>query len=93
MKPGVTIIVRDSTEGEADVTEAVQALYDMVVQSMDWGSGFFTVEDIVPVALLAKLCEFGEVDEINRYLERFWRQAQLSEETMATLRKLLGEEW
>jgi hypothetical protein len=50
-----------------DVTEAVQALYDLVVQSLDWGSGFLTVEDAVPVADIARLCGFG--DAPDEYIE------------------------
>jgi hypothetical protein len=57
-----------------DVTEAVQALYDLVVQSMDWGSGFLTAEDAEPVALIARVCGFERLDEAERYLEEARRR-------------------
>lgn len=57
---GTTIRAVSAAGDETDVTEAVQVLYDLVVQSMDWGSGFLSVEDVVPVYRLAELCGFGE---------------------------------
>jgi hypothetical protein len=46
----------------------VQALYDLVLSSMDWGSGFLTAEDARPVALLARTCGFEKAEEAERYL-------------------------
>jgi hypothetical protein len=43
-----------------NVTEHVSAIYDLVIGSMDFGSGFLTVEDAVPLA--------GASDEAERYL-------------------------
>ena len=39
---------------ETDITEGVQALYDLVISSMDWGSGFWTYEDALPVAQVGR---------------------------------------
>ena len=60
-----THIADDGTQ--TDVTEGVQALYDLVVSSMDWGSGFWTYEDALPVVNIARLAGFEEAEEAERY--------------------------
>ena len=35
---------------DTDITQGVQALYDLVISSMNWGSGFWSWEDALPVA-------------------------------------------
>jgi hypothetical protein len=46
-------------EGEhLDVTEGVRALYDHCVGSMDWGSGFLTLEDATEILRVAQTCGF-----------------------------------
>lgn len=63
----VRVFARDG-DTETDVTEGVQALYDLAISSMDFGSGFWTAEDAAPVARLARICRFEEAEEIERYL-------------------------
>jgi hypothetical protein len=59
------------TDGtETDVTEAVSALYDLAIHSMDFGSGFWSAEDAEPVALLARTCGFEGREELERYIEK-----------------------
>jgi hypothetical protein len=53
---------------QADVTAGVQALYDLVLASMDWGSGFLSYEDALPVAEIARLAGFEQRDEVERYV-------------------------
>lgn len=65
---GVRAFARHPDGTETDITEGVQALYDLVIASMDFRSGFWTAEDARPVALLARACGFGNRDEIERYL-------------------------
>lgn len=65
---GVTITATKPDGTTQDVTEGVQALYDLVVQSMDWGSGFLTREDAEPVAAIARFCGFTGIEEAERYL-------------------------
>lgn len=48
-------IHRDTSGTETDVTTDVGCLYDLVIGSMDWGSGFLTVEDAEPVVRIARL--------------------------------------
>jgi hypothetical protein len=64
----VSLIARLPTGEEVDVTEGVQALYDLVINSMDWGSGFLSYEEALPVAKLAELCGFKDIEEAQRYL-------------------------
>lgn len=47
--------------GAADVTDHVAALYDALVASMDWGSGFLDVETIEAALILADLAGFQSV--------------------------------
>lgn len=61
--PAGTVVKAQAPDGvEHDVTTAVQALYDLAVGSLDFGSGFWSVEETEPVAALAKLCGFGDID-------------------------------
>ncbi len=59
-------IADDGTQ--TDVTEGVQALYDLVISSMDWGSGFWSYEDALPVAQIARLAGFDRCDEAEQYV-------------------------
>jgi hypothetical protein len=81
-------IADDGTQ--ADVTEGVQALYDLVLSSMDWGSGFWSYEDALPVAKIARLAGFEQCDEAERYV----REALHTKESDEWRRKSkLGEQW
>lgn len=62
------IYVRNEDGMEVEITEGVQAMYDIVIGSMDWGSKFLTVEDALPIAALAKACDFKEWEEAERYV-------------------------
>jgi hypothetical protein len=58
MNENVRVIARHSDGTETDVTEGVQALYDHCVASMDWGSGFLSVEEAAGIILIAQKCGF-----------------------------------
>ncbi len=62
------IFVKNEDGTETEITEGVQAMYDIVITSMDWGSGLLTVEDAVPIANLAKACEFQTWEEAENYV-------------------------
>jgi hypothetical protein len=67
--PNGTRLVAIAPDGATtDVTEHVGAIYDLVIQSMDFGSGFLTAEDAVPLAELGRLCGYGMVEEAEKYL-------------------------
>lgn len=70
------IFIKQSDGTEHDITEGVQALYDLLLHSMDWGSGFLTAEDAVPVYRLAKLCGFKGLEEAEKYI-RFLRKEMI----------------
>ena len=65
---GVRVIAHGPDGSEVNITEGVMALYDLVISSMDWGSGFWTAEDAAPVAFVARTCGFPSVGEVDRYL-------------------------
>lgn len=44
--------------GKIDVTEHVAAMFDAIVQSMDWGSHFLDVETIESILVIAELAGF-----------------------------------
>jgi hypothetical protein len=46
------------TIGGTDVTEHVAAMFDAIVGSMDWGSGFLDVETIESILIVAELAGF-----------------------------------
>jgi len=73
---GVTIYAQAADGTQTEITEGVQALYDLVIGSMNWGSGFWTVEDAAPVAQIAQLCGFAGVEETDRYLRERQRDNQ-----------------
>jgi hypothetical protein len=52
-----------------DITEGVRALYDLVINSMDWSSGFLSAEDAEPVAEVARVMGFEQDAEIQRYAD------------------------
>lgn len=74
------VVVRSDDGAEVDITEGVKCLYDMVIGSMDWGSGFWTVEDALPVAEVARACGFPNVDEVDAYLAARARDEQTRKE-------------
>lgn len=63
---------------ETDITDGVQVLYDLVIQSQNFGSGFWTIEDLEPVARLAELCDFERSGDVRKYIEneKHWRELQ-----------------
>ena len=50
-----------------DVTAAMGALYDLCLNSMDYGSGFWTYEDANPVAEMAELMDWDGKEGITKY--------------------------
>jgi hypothetical protein len=75
---GTTIIAREPDGTEVDVTTGVQALYDLALGSMDYGSGFWTSEDAAPVAEIARVCGFEGLADLECYVgeQRGLEQAQ-----------------
>ncbi len=62
-------IVAKGEDGiETDITEGVQALYDHLIGTLDWGSGFISLEDALPIAHLTKACGFERWEEAEKYV-------------------------
>jgi hypothetical protein len=61
------------TPGDIDVTEGVRTLYDLVISSMNWGSGFLSVEDVEGVIRVAQTCGFIVPDEAASEFEKYAR--------------------
>lgn len=65
---------------DADVTEAVQMIYDALTASMDYGSGFLGIEEMVAIKHLADTAGFeappdlvDKAQELKRDAERVAR--------------------
>lgn len=65
----VRCVARMPDGSEVDITEGVQTIYDLVIGSLDWGSGFLTVEDALPVVHVAKTCGFADWEEAQAYVD------------------------
>lgn len=52
-----------------DITESIQVLYDLVISSTDFGSGFLSVEDARPIVKLAELCGFEDYEVVKTYVD------------------------
>jgi hypothetical protein len=66
----IEVVADDGTR--VDVTEAVRTMYDLLNASMDWGSGFLSLEDVIETTRLAELCGFvnleGAAEQVASYL-------------------------
>ena len=72
------VFVKNEEGTETDITEGVQAMYDLLINSADWGSGFLTMEDALPIAHLAKVCSFEKWEEAEKYVK--WAESNFREE-------------
>jgi hypothetical protein len=52
-----------------DITEGVEALYDSLITSINWASGFLDYETAVPIVALAKLLGFSDWEEAQEYID------------------------
>jgi hypothetical protein len=57
-RPDPAVMRVTVTPGDVDVTEGVRTLYDLVISSMNWGSGFLSIEDVEGVIRVAQTCGF-----------------------------------
>jgi hypothetical protein len=72
--PNGTRVFTESPDGKrVDVTDGVQTLYDMCVSSMDWGSGFLSVEDATGIIRIAQTCGFLMPDTAAQMFEDYIR--------------------
>lgn len=71
--------VRGEFGEETDITEGVRALYDLVLGSMNWGSGFWTVEDATPVSVIAHAMGFADAEKVDAYIADRTHEAEAEE--------------
>jgi hypothetical protein len=72
------VYARQADGTETDVTEGVQVLYDHMVSSMDWGSGFLTVEDAKGIIEIAQACGFEMPEDAAAQFENYARSSGTS---------------
>lgn len=76
---GASIYVHHPDGELVEITEGVQVLYDLVTASMDWGSGFLSIEDVAPMLKVSDACGFGE-DDVRDYITSRRRDEILRDE-------------
>lgn len=58
-------------QGDIDITEGVKTMYDLLVESMDWGSGFLSLEDVIEVSRLAQAMGFVSIPEADEQVRSY----------------------
>ena len=56
-----------------DITEAVGHMYETIRGSMDWGSGFLSIEDVTQIMTVASACEFETYEQIEEQMAGYFR--------------------
>ncbi|WP_159795761.1 hypothetical protein [Puerhibacterium puerhi] len=64
------VAIRDDGS-QADVTEGVQIAYDLLRQSLDWGSGFLDTQEVDAVIRLSEACDFPDFEQL---IAEVWRK-------------------
>lgn len=57
------IILTEDNGVEHDITDSIPFMYDAIIQSLDWGSGFLDLEDKLHIAYVGALAGY-EVPEV-----------------------------
>ncbi len=73
---GARVLVRLVDGTTEDITEGVQAMYDLVINSLDWGSGLLTVEEALPIVHVAQSCGFAHWEAAQTYVDEQERRRQ-----------------
>ncbi len=68
------IVVKHEDGSETDITLGVQSMYDLLHGSMDWGSGFISLEEAIPIAEMVKACGFQRWEEAEKYVT--WQRVE-----------------
>lgn len=63
-------VYAQSEGGEpVDITEGVRVMYDAVLGSMDWQSGFLDLEELEALGQVADACGFDQIGEIYQRIQ------------------------
>lgn len=70
----MTRIIAHRPDGsEIDVTSEVGLVYRLLNESMDYGSGFLSIEDVTEITRLALACGFASNEEADQQLRAYVR--------------------
>lgn len=69
----VRLFARRSDGSEVEVTQGVKLVYDLLNQSMDYGSGFLSIEDVVEITRLSAACGFESPGDADLQLAAYLR--------------------
>ena len=69
----VRVIARRADGSEVDVTQSVKLVYDLLGSSMDYGSGFLSIEDVVETERLAAACGFTSYPDADKQIATYLR--------------------
>ena len=67
----VRVIARHPDGSEVDVTESVRLVYNLLGSSMDYGSGFLSIEDVVETERLAAACGFTSYPDADQQIAAY----------------------
>jgi len=70
------IYVEHDDGSKIEITEGVQAAYDVAWGSLDWGSGFLSTEDMTAIANLAGACDFPSFRDVLNSVEAHKREEE-----------------
>lgn len=74
---GNKIVAIQEDGSQKDITEGVQICYDLLRQSLDWGSGFLDVDEVDAVIRLAHDSGFADFEELIKSVWAERRKSQL----------------
>jgi len=69
----VKIVATDDDGNRHDITDGVAVIYDAIVCSMDWGSGFLDVEQATEITKVGIACGFATIQEAEDQLLAYVR--------------------
>lgn len=76
---GNKIVAIQEDGSQKDITEGVQICYDLLRQSLDWGSGFLDVDEVDAVIRLAHDSGFADFEELIKSVWAERRKSRLPE--------------
>lgn len=67
------ITLTEDNGTEHDITDSIPFMYDAIIQSMDWGSGFLDLEEQLHIASVGILAGYEVPDGVQLEGEPTWR--------------------
>lgn len=65
----ITVLVQGESGEITDITEGVRVMYDAVLGSLDWQSGFLDLEELEALGQVADACGFGQIEEVYQRIQ------------------------